>query len=108
MDKRQIISSFNKSTISENVNIQGDDVKQHKEINYNNIVDDAFTKLFEEIQKIYDDAKRKEAEFFAQQLQEAYNKKDKEKAKTLIEFLRQRVQDVAALMTIATTLGITF
>ncbi|EZP58286.1 MULTISPECIES: hypothetical protein [Exiguobacterium] len=105
MDQRIIKGSFNDSNFSGNSAIQADNVVQSQNV-IQNETEEAFKELFNEINKIQDQAKKEQAEYNAEELREAIEKEDTSKAKRLLGFLKSSLGTVASLATIAKFLNI--
>lgn len=105
MDFRKIEGSFNHSDLSGNNAIQADEVTQFQSISKNDF-DEAWKLLLQDIEAIQDPAVKDQAEYNAEQLKEAFEAKDTNKAKRLIGFLKTSIGTVASLATIAQLFGI--
>lgn len=105
MDQRTIKESFNNSSLSGNSAIQADNVFQSQNV-IKDETEEAFKELFNEINKIQDQAKKEQAEYNAEELREAFEKEDTSKAKKLLGFLKTSLGTVASLATIAKFLGV--
>lgn len=104
MSQRKVEGSFNNSSFNGNTNIQGDHLEQNQLINEQRF-EEAFQRLFEEIEAIKDSSQREQANYFAQELKSALEKQDKDKGKKLIGFLKGTLGNVSSLMTIASFFG---
>lgn len=82
----------------------GDHVVQSN-VTGNENVDKAFTELFDVINKMSDDSQKAQAEFFAQQLQQATQAEDKSTAQKMLGFLTTSLGNISALVTIGQFLG---
>jgi len=107
VDQRNISGSFNNSTLNGNNNIQADNNTQIQNDNSKSL-ENAFKELFDEIKKISDESTRDQAEYFANDLKEAYETNNKDKAKKVLSFLKGTIGTVASLASIARFFGLGF
>ncbi|WP_243555763.1 hypothetical protein [Priestia megaterium] len=104
-DKSRTIGDIS-GRFGDNVNIQGDNVNQIKSVNDSQL-NTAYQDLYNDINKIQDEEKKEQAEFFAHQLQEAGESDDKSKIKKMLGFLKGSLGTAASLVTIAKFFGVT-
>ncbi|WP_132748388.1 hypothetical protein [Scopulibacillus darangshiensis] len=105
MDQRKIEGSFNNSDLRGNSAIQADNVTQFQNIK-NGESEKAFRDLFTAIHKLENETEREQAQFNAEQMQEALKSGDKTKAQKLLKFLHGTLGTVSSLVTIAQLFGL--
>ncbi|MED3897397.1 hypothetical protein P4797_20705 [Priestia aryabhattai] len=105
-EDRRNINGFNNAKFGDNAIIQGDSNVQTNNKNQE-VATKAFADLFLEINHVQDEAKKQQAQFFAEQLEEAYKNEDKPKAEKVLGFLQSILTNAASLATVATLFGIT-
>jgi hypothetical protein len=105
MDKSRKIGDIKNNSFSDNTNFQGDENLQSK-IVHSGDFGQAFSSLIKDIQQINDESQRKQAEFFAEQLKEAFQTKDTTKAKKVIGFLKNSIGTAGSLAGIARFFGL--
>ncbi|MDR4934909.1 hypothetical protein RGU11_00790 [Rossellomorea marisflavi] len=92
--------------VAGNPNINtGDDVVQTN-ISHEGLSDKAFKQLFEDISEKCNGATSDQMKFFAEKLQEAYQKQDKEEGRKLLGFLQGTLGNIGSIASIASLFGI--
>lgn len=71
------------------------------------ISEKAFEQLFKDINELCDGNTNEQMKFFAEKLQEAYQKEDGKEAKRLIGFLQGALGNIGSLASIASLFGLT-
>jgi hypothetical protein len=104
-DNSKKIGDIFGNTFGDNVNLQGDHVTQTKIVNSGEF-NSAFDDLMKDITKIPDEMQKQQAEFFAEQLKQAYETKNTSQGQKLLGFLKGSLGTVASLTTIARFFGI--
>ncbi len=107
MGNSRKIGDISNNIFGNNTNFQGDDVRQST-IEKSGEFDQAFASLLKDITEINDDTTRDQAQFFAEQLKEAYKAKDNTKAQTVIGFLKGSLGTAASLAGVARFFGLGF
>ncbi|SMQ60999.1 hypothetical protein SAMN05444673_0451 [Bacillus sp. OV166] len=107
MDNSRKIGDMSNNTFGDNINLQGDNVRQSK-LEKSGEFDQAFASLLKDVTQINDETQRTQAQFFAEQLKEAYKTKDTTKAQTVIGFLKSSLGTAASLAGVARFFGLGF
>ncbi|MDW0355035.1 hypothetical protein [Bacillus velezensis] len=106
MDNSRKIGDIN-GNIDSNVAIQSESVTQTQtNLRDDNQVHKALDEIFDYIITIEDDIQKAQAEFNAEILKEAVDKKDIDKGKKVLGFLRNSIGTTAAITTIAKFFGL--
>lgn len=106
VDNRSIKDSFNDAKLDGNASIQSENVNQTQLISKAKS-EEAFQELFSAIEKLENPSTRQQAQFNAELLQEAVEKKDAEKGQKLLGFLKESIGTIDSLTTIASFFGLT-
>ncbi|MBY0145101.1 hypothetical protein [Neobacillus niacini] len=100
---RNIIIGGNVSG-NNNINTGEDAVQINK--SQQGLSEQAFEQLFKDISEKCNGATSEQMKFFAEKLQEAYQKQDKEEGKKLLGFLKGTLGNIGSIASIASLFGI--
>lgn len=104
MDQDRTSISISGNVTGSNINT-GDGAVQKNEFQ-RGVSEQAFVQLFRDISEKCTGETCEQMQFFAEKLQEAYRKEDKEEGKKLLGFLQKALGNIASVASIASLFGI--